>query len=411
MQCPRCQTELPAAAKFCGVCGHKFQVQVTGDAKSKVAREEPDASIRFFQDTTSQTDLDRNRALRDLAEKHMATTPSPQPAATASPSVDLGQAVAAPSEPGPAVASAAPAPSSPEPTVGTPPAVVPPAPVSAPTSPEPSVDPVTRQPFQFQPQELARALGRAASGEHKPPPNASPDDVGAFYKAGEAAGISRKTLEDALHQVAVERVKRQQAPAQRTRTIEAGIPEPGEFEPIQPSGKKVAMIAGGVVLAIVGAVFALSGGEEKPVTPAEVAQPKPAATPDAPAAAAPAAEGENKAKRKPGTLDTKLIGPAIAAVGEKSRTCHEAARKQNPKLEGKLVLDVELEEDGTFSKLAVKEDGLKDAAMVECVKQQVRAHAWPKPTGGFFAMEFPLLFQLAEEPKAATGKKGKGRKR
>ena len=87
---------------------------------------------------------------------------------------------------------------------------------------------------------------------------------------------------------------------------------------------------------------------------------KPAADGDKPATPA----GTDKPRRKAGQLDSKLIGPAIAGVADKARGCHEAARKANPKVAGKMVFDVELEEDGTFSKLDVKTDTVGDARMV-----------------------------------------------
>ncbi len=345
------------------MCGHRFdaaapagapasEAEAAGFEKGTSSAATEAGQKRFFDDTTSKTDAEHSEKLKAVADAAMAS--APPPAATPSPTPKV----------------------------------------------EKNVDPVTRQPFEFTKKDLAKALALAAKQEGKPVPDAEPSDVTAYYKAGADAGFARKTLEKALHDAALERMEHKPA-------APAGMDAPltSEFEPIRPSGKKIAAIGGAVALVLVGGIALLSmGGDEAPkegATPA--GDGKPAADGDKPATPA----GTDKPRRKAGQLDSKLIGPAIAGVADKARGCHEAARKANPKVAGKMVFDVELEEDGTFSKLDVKQDTVGDARMVECVKNEVKTYAWPKPQGGFFAMEFPLGFDVAEKGAPKGGKKKK----
>jgi len=358
MKCPKCQTELPDDARFCGMCGLKFTAGALEDAAApREAKADP---LRFFQDQTSETNAVRDQALLQVAQQALHTGEAAKGAVMAAVEVARGA--------------------------------------------EPSVDPVTREPFEFRPPELARALGRAAARENKPPPNIAPENVTHYYAAGTEAGMDRKVLEECLHQVALERV---QALAKSSTSLSSSSlapvtgPMTDEFEPIQPSKKKIAIIGGAVALGVVGLVVVLaSGGEGAPV--------KAGASADGGAAVA----APDKPRAKAGEMDTSLVKQSLAAVGEKAKECHLAAQKKNPKVGGKIVFDVELLEDGSFSKLDVKEDLVKDEGLLVCVKDKIRAHAWPHPKGGVFAMEFPLEFQAVTQdaPAAGSGKK-KGKKR
>lgn len=331
--------------------------------------------------SSEPTDPDRAKRLLELAQQHVAHTPPPSGAQGMQ--AVAGEVPHAPTEaPAPPGAASAEAGGLVESAVER---QVPPA--SSPDAPGADGGAGYKpQAFQFAASELVQALDRAAGSEGKRASTDVPvDNLADFYKSGEALGISRKTLEAALQHVALERM------GQKEPALVA--PLTCELQPIQPSRTRLLVIGGGLLLGLVAMVGALIHFSE----------------PDPTAAPATRVAETAKPRRKPGQLDPKLITQAIAAVGDRSRTCHEAARKRQPKLAGKLVFDVELEEDGAFSKLDVKEDTVKDPAMVECVKNQVRAHAWPRPTGGFVAMEFPLQFQVAEETKekaAAKPRKG-----
>jgi hypothetical protein len=348
-------------------------------------------------DRSESTDLARMNELRRLADEAMASTPAPADAPAAdAPAADAlgGDALGGDALGGDALGGdAQPAGES----AASDPAAAALA-EAARAQRDLSISTIRRT-FEFQPQELARALGRAAGAEGKPPPNASPADVASFYKAGEEAGISRKGMESALHQVALERVQRGK-PA-------APAPRPGEEPPPADAARRRSAIAvmgvgAGLALLLGGVVMFMDEEEEPPA--AAPATPEPAPAPAKPVE-------PDKPRRKPGQLDGKLLAPAIAATGERTKGCHEAARKAQPKLQGRIVFDVELEEDGRFSRLDIKEDTAGDATMLECVKAQVRAHDWPKPTGGFAAFEFALQFQVAEETRAKkAGKKRRKRK-
>jgi hypothetical protein len=237
-------------------------------------------------------------------------------------------------------------------------------------------------------------LAQAAFEQGVSPPLEPPADLEGFYAAGEKLGVTRKALELALHQVALERLK-PPAPAHPAMTA----PTTMELLPIQPSKTKILVVTASVVAVLVlGGILLLKGDGAAPGQPG---------VEGASSGGAAVAPGEEKPKRKIGQLDPKKIQAAIAAVGEKARPCHEAARKKQPKLAGHMVLDMEVEEDGTITRLEVKEDSLKDAVMVECVKSHVKAFEWPRPQGGYLGMEFPLHFQVAVD----KGEPKKGRKK
>ncbi|MBI5498197.1 MAG: AgmX/PglI C-terminal domain-containing protein [Deltaproteobacteria bacterium] len=358
MLCTRCQAQLPDDARFCGMCGLKFDAPGVVSANQEFGIPQTGAKpIQYFQETTGKTDAARSEQLREVAEKAMASTPPPgQPAA---------------SEPAPADATAA------------------------------------RPSFQFKAEDLARALSRAAKQESKPAPDVEPADLDAYYKAGEAAGITRTTLEESLHKVSVKRVETRPG-----MLAEGDAPLTTELQSIEPPGKKIAIIGGAVVglLVVVGIGYSVLGGGGPPEVPAaapatgDTAAAAAPPTGDKPAQATPPAAGD-KPRRKAGILDEKAIRPALEGVAVKARACHEVARKTHPKVAGVVKFDVEIEEDGTFSKLDVKQDTLGDPRMLECVKNEVRNYPWPRPKGGFFAMEFPLGFEVAEAKAGGKGKK------
>ena len=348
MQCPRCQGELPDDARFCGICGHRFGAPLSGSADA------PSAAAPVPPEAVTQTHAGA------LAPGVMTAPGASQQIAPVRDTIE--EALTRDQD------------------VSEPPPASTPMSGSAPTAQERPVS-KGQQAFEFHPQDLAKALGRAALTEGVPEPQAAPQDVNAYYAAGEQAGITRKGLEDALHRTSVERLGGPALEAMRG-------PLTHELQPIKPSGGKLAMVAAGVVVGVVLVAVGLWSGSGPD-----------ADAPAGPPSASGVADGSAPAPVKQGKMDQTALMAAWQQVVAKAQGCHNKARKKNPKLGGRLVFDVEWAEDGAFARLEVKEDTVKDAPMLACVTQHMRAAPWPKPQGGVFAAEFPLTFQVTERAR------------
>ena len=71
---------------------------------------------------------------------------------------------------------------------------------------------------------------------------------------------------------------------------------------------------------------------------------------------------------------------------------YDNALKHDATLGGKLVLRLTVEADGSVSEAAVLEDGLKSAAVLDCVLAQVKAWSFGAVPAGRVSFRAPFVF-------------------
>ncbi|MDJ0765057.1 MAG: AgmX/PglI C-terminal domain-containing protein [Myxococcota bacterium] len=165
------------------------------------------------------------------------------------------------------------------------------------------------------------------------------------------------------------------------------------------------LIGGVVILAVAGIVIFKRPSSPPPPPPEErpevakeasfpaplvISQPtRPIAIPVVPDAGTAASQEEEKPKKrsarrseKLGTIDTQEVNRFMNARFAQVKTCYERRLKTNSFLEGKLDLNIQVMSSGKVTGVSVNDDTVRDAEMLACVKQVIRAWQFPKPEGG-----------------------------
>ncbi len=92
-----------------------------------------------------------------------------------------------------------------------------------------------------------------------------------------------------------------------------------------------------------------------------------------------------------GSLDKQLVQRVIRRHHRQIRYCYERALNKNPKLAGRLVLELVIDALGKVTKATVSEDQLKDPAVAECVTRQAARWRFPKGAG-VMKLRYPFVF-------------------
>jgi hypothetical protein len=83
---------------------------------------------------------------------------------------------------------------------------------------------------------------------------------------------------------------------------------------------------------------------------------------------------------------------ALSGAAGSSRGCYERALRQNPMLQGKLVVSVKIGSHGSPCGAALVSDTLGDPSVSSCVLQKFRSGMFPAPTGGCADIKVPISF-------------------
>ena len=94
-----------------------------------------------------------------------------------------------------------------------------------------------------------------------------------------------------------------------------------------------------------------------------------------------------------GKIDKKSVQATIRRRQDGFLACYEAALKANSKLQGKLVVEFTIGEDGKVVAASVVKDGLGSAEVATCVVGLLKRLRFPAPTDGEVTISNPFVFQ------------------
>ena len=86
-----------------------------------------------------------------------------------------------------------------------------------------------------------------------------------------------------------------------------------------------------------------------------------------------------------------------AALRERARAakaCYDKALKKNPTLGGRLVVGLQLADDGQVCASRLVKDTLDDPEVVSCVQSLFVGQRFPAPEGGCVNVALPLVFAI-----------------
>lgn len=91
--------------------------------------------------------------------------------------------------------------------------------------------------------------------------------------------------------------------------------------------------------------------------------------------------------------DTGALRAALAATGARAQGCYERGLRQNPNLQGKLMVRVRVGPNGDVCSAGLASDGLGDPGVTTCVLQKFQAGSYPAPANGCVDIQVPLRFE------------------
>lgn len=92
-------------------------------------------------------------------------------------------------------------------------------------------------------------------------------------------------------------------------------------------------------------------------------------------------------------IDREEVRQVIRKNLKSIKTCYTDGLKNNPNIEGKVVIEWDIANDGSVSKAGVKSSALKDEAVENCIVDKVKALKFPAPpTGNVANISYPFVF-------------------
>lgn len=90
---------------------------------------------------------------------------------------------------------------------------------------------------------------------------------------------------------------------------------------------------------------------------------------------------------------TGALRSALATTGARAQGCYERGLRQNPNLQGRLMVKVRVGPSGEVCSAGVASDGLGDTGVTSCVVQKFQAGTYPTPVNGCVDVQVPLRFE------------------
>lgn len=102
-----------------------------------------------------------------------------------------------------------------------------------------------------------------------------------------------------------------------------------------------------------------------------------------------------------GTLDRETIRASIREQQVAVRFCYEQGLSRRPGLEGRVVIQLTVEADGSVTESGVVGSTLGDAAVELCVARALERVRCPSSTGrGPVVVTYPFMFMPGDDPGA-----------
>lgn len=96
-------------------------------------------------------------------------------------------------------------------------------------------------------------------------------------------------------------------------------------------------------------------------------------------------------------LTKEEVGAVIHGHMGEVRYCHEAAMLQNPKIEGRLVIQFKIDPRGRVEMASTEYSTLPKGSLEECVRTRLVSWMFPKPRGGVHVtVSYPFNFKILE---------------
>lgn len=94
-----------------------------------------------------------------------------------------------------------------------------------------------------------------------------------------------------------------------------------------------------------------------------------------------------------GTIDREAVRRVIRTILSQIKSCYERQLRVNSTLEGKIVIQFEIEEQGRVRAAKTKSTSLNDAQVESCVASRIREQRFPEPPPGTVAVvDYPFVF-------------------
>jgi hypothetical protein len=138
-----------------------------------------------------------------------------------------------------------------------------------------------------------------------------------------------------------------------------------------------------------------SSEEPAPLPPEETPSPEPEA-PAEPPTAKPVEPGiTSTGAPTRGTLPKAVIDEKLKSAQPGIKACYERGLKAKPDLRGTLNINFVVDPEGKVAHVdaGAVDDGLADAATVECIFGEIKKLEFPKPNGGRVFLNYPLQLE------------------
>ncbi len=94
-----------------------------------------------------------------------------------------------------------------------------------------------------------------------------------------------------------------------------------------------------------------------------------------------------------GTIDREAVRRVIRSILNQIKSCYERQLRVNSSLEGKVVIQFEIMEQGRVRTAKTKSSTLSDATVETCVAARIREARFPEPpTGTIAVVDYPFVF-------------------
>jgi outer membrane biosynthesis protein TonB len=94
-----------------------------------------------------------------------------------------------------------------------------------------------------------------------------------------------------------------------------------------------------------------------------------------------------------GTIDKEAVRRVIRSILNQIKSCYERQLRTKSDLEGKIVINFDIQEQGRVSKAVPKEASPEMRQVAECVAARIREQRFPDPPKGSFAsVDYPFVF-------------------